>query len=67
MPCHNCDWSMEPHHDSNNFVCMCNELFEGAPNEHYLHVLHGDHSCIQDSGRAMERSAVEEICEREQT
>lgn len=47
MSCHECTFSSEDDCNPNNFVCGCQELFEGKPNEHYLHILHADHNCIQ--------------------
>ena len=45
--CHECIFSTEDDCNPNNCVCLCTELFEGKPNEHHLHILHANHSCIQ--------------------
>ncbi len=48
MSCHDCIFSTEDDCNPNNFVCGCIRLdSEDKPNEHYLHVLHANHTCIQ--------------------
>jgi len=47
MACHECIFSSEDDCNPNNFVCECTELFKGKPNEHYMHVLHANHNCMQ--------------------
>lgn len=47
MSCHDCAFSTEDECNPNNSVCKCTELLDGKPNEHYLHVLHANHNCIQ--------------------
>ena len=47
MACHECEFSVEDDCNPNNIVCKCTELLDGKPNEHYLHILHANHNCIQ--------------------
>lgn len=56
MACHNCSWGVEDDCNPNNFVCQCNELFHSQPNEHYLHVLHADHTCMQSELQNVEKN-----------
>ena len=46
--CHDCIYSTEDDCNPNNYVCLCTGLFDDRPNEHYLHILHANHNCIQD-------------------
>lgn len=49
MSCHECIYSTEDDCNPNNYACLCTELFEGKPNEHYLNILHANHTCMQSS------------------
>lgn len=47
MSCEECIYG-ERLENSNNFVCKCTKLdWEEKPNEHYLHILHAEHTCLQ--------------------
>lgn len=55
MPCHDCKHGSEDDCNPNNYVCECTELLDGiVPNEHYLHILHANHNCIQYEQRTKE-------------
>ena len=50
MSCHECIYGREDDCNPNNFVCHCqrpdiDEDDNQKPNEHYLHILHANHSC----------------------
>ena len=47
MACHECIFGTEDDCNPNNYVCECTDLLDGKPNEHYLHILHANHLCIQ--------------------
>lgn len=54
MSCHNCKYGSEDDINPNACVCMCTELFEGKPNEHYLHLMHVNHTCMQDDAKTLD-------------
>ncbi len=49
MACHECIYSAEDDCNPNNYICHCMELFESKPNEHFLHILQANHSCMQST------------------
>ena len=65
MSCNNCKHGKEDDvRNSYSYICKCNELLDGKPNEHYLHMMDYHHTCPQDEPKPIKPSWLKKLLKR---